>query len=174
MEHIDVIFSAEEIAARIKRLAQEISQAKLEKLLVVSVLKGSFVFTADLIRALHVEGQESEVDFLFLSSYGTATTSSGEVTILHDVKADVRGRNVLIVDDILETGRTLAFAQDLFMRRLAKSVNICVLLDKPVKRAKQVVVAFKGFDCPDLFVIGYGMDYAHKYRELPFIGALRE
>ncbi len=155
-----------------KGLAKEIALAGLDNLLVVSILKGSFVFAADLIRALHEEGQQPEVEFLFLSSYKGGTKSTGFVEILRDIDTDVSGRNVLVVDDILESGRTLDFAKNLFEGRNARSVNICVLLDKPVERVKEVKVSFTGFDCPDLFVIGYGMDYAHKYRELPYIGAL--
>ena len=174
MKNIDIIFSASDIASRIEGLAKEIARTELDNLLVVSILKGSFVFVADLIRALHEEGQQPEVEFLFLSSYKGGVKSTGFVEVLRDIDTDVRGRNVLLVDDILESGRTLDFAKSLFEKRNAKSVQICVLLDKPVQRAKEVKVCFTGFECPELFVVGYGMDYAHKYRELPYIGALMD
>jgi hypoxanthine phosphoribosyltransferase len=153
-------------------LAEEVRSAGLDRLLVVAVLKGSFVFAADLIRALHRAELRPEVDFLSLSSYGTRQSSSGSVEVLRDIELDVRGRNVLIIDDILESGRTLAFAKQLVAERGAKRVMSCVLLDKPGKRAVPVEADFAGFRCPDVFVVGYGMDLAHRYRELPFVGRL--
>jgi hypoxanthine phosphoribosyltransferase len=172
-EHkIEVVFSAQAIAERIDALAREIAAARLDHLLVIAVLKGSFVFAADLIRALHRAGLAPEVDFISLSSYGQRVTSSGSVQILRDIETDVTGRNVLIVDDILESGRTLAFAKRLVEARGAECARTCVLLDKPVPRAAVVAANFRGFDCPNVFVVGYGMDLAHRYRELPFVGHL--
>ncbi len=174
MENIEVLFSAEDIEIRLKSLAQEIVAAKLDNLLVVSILKGSFMFAADLIRAIQLEGgASSEMEFLFLSSYKGGTRSTGTVEILRDIDTDVKGRNVLIIDDILESGRTLHFAKTLMEERKAEAVHICVLLDKPVPRAKEVALSFTGFECPDVFVIGYGMDYAHKYRDLPYVGVVK-
>jgi hypoxanthine phosphoribosyltransferase len=173
-ERIEVIFSAEAIAERMASLAGEIGTAGLDRLLVVAVLKGSFVFAADLIRALHRARLAPQVDFLSLSSYGSGQSSSGMVTVLRDIELDVRDRNVLIVDDILESGRTLAFAKQLIAERGAKRVMSCVLLDKPGKRTVPVEADFTGFRCPDVFVVGYGMDLAHRHRELPFIGRLLE
>ncbi|HEX5600204.1 MAG: hypoxanthine phosphoribosyltransferase [Pseudomonadota bacterium] len=169
---VQVIFSPEEIATRIDALAARIAEQNLERLLVVAILKGSFVFAADLIRALHKVGLEPEVDFISLSSYRKSTQSSGQVQILRDIEMDVRGRNVLLVDDILESGRTLAFAKDLVAARGAKRVLTCVLLNKPVRRAVQVEADFAAFECPNVFVVGYGMDLAHRYRELPYVGQL--
>lgn len=169
---IEIVFSPETIAARIDWLAGRIASAGLDRLLVIAILKGSFVFAADLIRALHRAGLEPEVDFLSLSSYRKGTRSSGAVSILRDIELHVAGRNVLLVDDILESGRTLAFAKDLIGARGARSVKSCVLLDKAVPRAVQVAADFAAFECPDTFVIGYGMDLAHRYRELPFVGRL--
>lgn len=171
-DRIEVVFSPEEIARRIDALAARIAEQKLERLLVVAILKGSFVFAADLIRALHRAGLEPEVDFMSLSSYRKSTTSSGKVEILRDIELDVTGRNVLLVDDILESGRTLAFAKDLVTARGARKVLTCVLLDKPVRRAVQVEADLAAFECPNVFVVGYGMDLAHRYRELPFVGQL--
>ena len=134
------------------------------------MLKGSFVFAADLLRAMHAAGLTPEVEFISLSSYRDGTVSSGTVTILHDVESDVRGRDVVLVDDILESGRTLAFAKDLLAARGARRVLVCTMLEKPGKRVVEIGADFVGFACPDVFVVGYGMDVAHSYRELPFIG----
>jgi hypoxanthine phosphoribosyltransferase len=169
---IDVLFSAEAIAGRVAALAEALAAEKLDGLLVIAVLKGSFVFAADLIRAMHRAGLSPEVDFMTLTSYRKGLTSSGTVEITRDVETDVRGRNVLIVDDILESGRTLAFAKDLIAARGAKRVLTCVLLDKAVKRAVSVTADLKAFACPNVFVIGYGMDAGHRFRELPFVGRL--
>lgn len=171
---VRVLFDAAQIAARNTALASEIKAAALEKLLVVAVLKGSFIFAADLIRAFHGIGLAPEVEFISLSSYRDGTVSSGTVTILHDVESDVRGRDVLLVDDILESGRTLAYAKDLFAARGAKRVLTCVLLEKPGKRAVSIDADFVGFECPDLFVVGYGMDVAHAFRQLPFVGVVEK
>lgn len=168
---IEVIFDAAAIAARIRALAETIARDHRD-LLVVSILKGSFIFASDLIRALHEVGLAPEVDFLFLSSYGAGTASSGQVRILRDVETEVKDRNVLLVDDILESGRTLAFAKKLLESRGARRVATCVLLDKPHKRAAPIEPDYLGFECPDVFVVGYGMDLAHRYRELPFVGHL--
>lgn len=169
-DRVEVIFPPEEIAERIELLARDIAAAGLAPLLVVAVLKGSFVFAADLIRALHRAGLQPEVDFITLSSYRKSTRSSGVVEILRDIETEVAGRNVLIVDDILESGRTLAFAKDLVAARGAAKVMTCVLLDKHARRAVNIMADFKAFDCPEVFVVGYGMDIGHRYRELPFVG----
>ena len=169
---VEVIFSTEAISARLSSLAIEIAAAKLEQLLVVAVLKGSFVFAADLIRALHKTGLEPEVDFLTLSSYKKSRVSSGTVDILRDLDLLVEGRNVLLIDDVLDSGRTLVFAKDLLSARGAKSVKTCVLLDKKVARAVDVSADFRAFECEDVFVVGYGMDAAHRFRELPYVGRL--
>lgn len=165
-----VLYSADEIARRVRALAQEIHAAMGPDLLVIPVLKGSFIFAADLLRALHDVGAEPDMDFISLSSYGGHTESSGQVRIVRDTEATIAGRDVLLVDDILESGRTLAFAQDLMMARRAHSVRSCVLLDKPGKLAVDIKPDFIGFTCPDRFVIGYGMDVAHAFRQLPFVG----
>jgi hypoxanthine phosphoribosyltransferase len=167
---VEVIFSAALIAARLKELAAEIKSRSLEPLLVVAVLKGSFVFAADLIRALHAAGMAPEVDFLTLASYRKSKVSSGKVEILRDLDLGVEGRTVLLIDDVLDSGRTLAFAKDLISARGAQRIYTCVLLDKKVARAVNVVADFRAFECGEEFVVGYGMDVAHRYRELPFVG----
>lgn len=171
---VDILFSADDIAARVDSLGREIAAHVDRDCLVIAVLKGSFVFCADLIRALHRAGLHPQIDFLTLSSYGTATTSTGAVKITRDISDDVRGKDVLLVDDILESGRTLAFAKSLLEGRGAKSVSLCVFLNKPNKRKVAIEADHVGFQCPDRFVVGYGLDYAHYYRELPFVGILRQ
>lgn len=171
---IGILFSAAEIGNRIDSLAAEIAADSGKDLLIVPILKGSFVFAGDLIRALHGEGLSPQVDFIFLASYGDGTSSAGEVALLRDLHTDVAGRDVLLLDDILESGRTLAFARDLLQGRGARSVRSCVLLDKQVPRAAAFEADFCGFACPDLFIVGYGMDLAQRYRELPYIGHLAE
>lgn len=167
---VKVLYDEHRIAARNHELAQQIAGLNLEKMLAVAILKGSFMFAADLIRAIHSAGLAPEMEFMHLSSYRKATVSSGQVDILRDVESDVRGRDVLLIDDILESGRTLAFAKDLLMARGANRVVVCVLLEKPGKRAVQIDADLVGFQCPDVFVVGYGMDVAHAFRQLPFIG----
>jgi hypoxanthine phosphoribosyltransferase len=167
---IKPLFSAERISERVDELAREIAAARLNDLIIVAVLKGSFIFAADLIRALHRHGLEPEIDFMFLASYGTGTHSSGKVEVLREVESKLEGRDVVIVDDILDSGRTLAFAKAFLEARGARSVRTCVLLDKQVPRAAAITPDFTGFHCPPVFVVGYGTDLAHRYRELPFIG----
>lgn len=169
---IEVIFSADAIAERIDTLAVRIRETCGTGVLVIPILKGSFVFAADLIRAMHRSGIAPEVDFLSLASYGDAERSSGAVRIVRDIESEVGDRHVLVVDDILETGRTLAFARDLIAGRGAASVRTCVLLDKKVPRAVPITADFAAFECPNEFVVGYGMDLAHRYRELPYVGRL--
>lgn len=169
---IRVLYDETEIARRNEEMARSIAENAPNDLLVVAVLKGSFMFVADLIRAMHRAGMAPQVEFVHLSSYRNATVSSGQVEILRDVQSDVRGREVLLVDDILESGRTLAFAKDLLAARGAAKVSSCVLLEKPGKRAVNITAEHVGFSCPDYFVVGYGMDVAHAYRQLPFVGVI--
>ena len=168
-KNIEPLYTAEAIAARNVEMAEKIVQQPLNDLLVIAVLKGSFVFAADLIRAMHTVGLAPEVEFITLSSYGTGTVSQG-VKIIKDIDSDVHGRDVLLIDDILESGRTLLFAKELMLERGARSVTIAVLLDKKVKRQTQLEADYVGFECPDYFVVGYGMDVAYAFRELPFVG----
>ncbi len=169
---VKILFSEAEIAARVEDMAETLKHAGLQNLLVVAVLKGSFMFAADLLRSMHRKGMQPQVEFVHLSSYLEGTVSKGHITILKDIESDVSGRDVLLVDDILESGRTLAFAKDLLTARGAKRVMIGVMLEKPNKRAVQVQADLVGFQSPDVFVVGYGMDVAHNYRQLPFIGII--
>jgi hypoxanthine phosphoribosyltransferase len=166
------LIPADVIAVRLNDLAAQIASHKLPNLLVVAILKGSFVFAADLIRALHRAGLAPEVDFLTLSSYKKSKVSLGQVEILRDLDLNVDGRHVLIIDDVLDSGRTLAFAKDLLAARGAANVLTCVLLEKQVPRAVAVTADFSAFQCDDEFVVGYGMDVAHRFRELPFVARL--
>jgi hypoxanthine phosphoribosyltransferase len=170
---IEPLFSAATMASRIDQLARAIAAAKLDDLVVVTVLKGSFIFAADLVRALHREGVDPEIDFMFLESYGGERTSKGEIRMLRDVESDLAAREVMIVDDIIDSGRTLAFAKARLAARGAKRVLTCVLVDKEVPRVSEVAVDFRGFHCPPVFVVGYGMDLRNRYRELPYIAELR-
>lgn len=170
---VEPLFSADEIAVRVEAIAAEIAATMPKDLLIVAILKGGFVFVADLIRALHYVGMRLQVDFMTLSSYGEGMRSKGAVTLSRDISEDVTGRHVLIVDDILESGRTLLFARDLLSGRGAVSVKTCLLLDKTEKREVAIEADFTGFEIADQFVIGYGLDLAHRYRGLPYIGVVR-
>lgn len=169
---IRVLYDEAAIARRNEEMAAAIAASDPKDLLVVAVLKGSFMFAADLIRAMHRIGLAPQVEFVHLSSYRTGTVSAGQVEILRDVQSDVRGRDVLLVDDILESGRTLKFAKELLLERGAHRVTIAVLLDKRVKRQTDLEADYVGFECPDHFVVGYGMDVAYAFRELPFVGVV--
>ncbi len=172
--HIRPLFDEQSIAERTRGMAADIAATRPEDLLAVAVLKGSFMFAADLLRALHGAGLSPQVEFMQLSSYGAGTHSSGQVTVVRDLDSGVEGRDVVLIDDILESGRTLAFAKDLLAARGARRVLVCVLLEKPHKRAVQIEADFVGFKCPDYFVVGYGMDVQHAFRQLPFIGYIPE
>jgi len=171
-KEIEVLYSASAIARRNLELAKEVAARDYNDFLVISVLKGSFIFAADLIRAMHDAGISPEVEFIMISSYGAGTTS-GEIRVLRDIESDVRGRDILLIDDILESGKTLKFTRDLMLSRGAKSVSIAVLLDKRSRRQAALEADFVGFECPDYFVVGYGMDVAHAFRELPFVGVVK-
>ncbi len=169
-----ILYPAAAIAIRNVEMAQEIARSGYGELLVVSILKGSFVFAADLIRALHDAGLAPEVEFISLSSYAAGTVSSGSVRVVKDIESPVAGRDVLLIDDILESGRTIGFARDLMLGRGARRVGLAVLLDKRGKRAVEIEADHVGFVCPDEFVVGYGMDVAHAFRELPYVGVVED
>ncbi len=171
---VSIRFSAAEIATRVDEMALDLAGKLPADTLVVSVLKGSFVFAADLIRALSRAGADWSMDFITLSSYGSGTQTSGSVRVVRDVVDDVRGRHVLLVDDILESGFTLSFARNLLQERKASHVWICTLLDKPDKRRTQLEADFVGFHAGDEFLVGYGLDWAHRFRGLPYIGVVEK
>jgi hypoxanthine phosphoribosyltransferase len=169
---IDEMISAKSIAARVEALAREISEfyAGTDKLVVVGLLRGSFVFIADLVRELDLP---VEVDFLEVSSYGNSTESSREVRILKDLRGEIEGRDVLVVEDIVDTGFTLSHVLAILRTRRPKRLEVCALLDKPSRREVDVKAKWVGFEIPDRFVVGYGIDYAQRNRNLPHIGSVR-
>ncbi|MBA84972.1 hypoxanthine phosphoribosyltransferase [Thalassobius sp. S69A] len=169
---IDEMISAKQIAARIEELAGEIRHefADTDKLVVVGLLRGSFVFIADLVRELDLP---VEVDFLEASSYGNATESSREVRILKDLRGEIAGRDVLVVEDIVDTGYTLSHVKHLLDGRQPRKMKIIALLDKPARREVEMQADWTGFTIPDEFVVGYGIDFAQRNRNLPFIGKVR-
>ncbi|MCC8064418.1 MAG: hypoxanthine phosphoribosyltransferase [Clostridiales bacterium] len=167
-----VLFTEEQLRSRVQALGAEITrdfQGK-DKLLLLSVLRGSYIFMADLSRAIDLP---CLVDFLSVSSYGGGTKSSGQVEIKKDISMDLEGYHVIVVEDILDSGNTLYYLMDLLKLRKAASVSICTLLDKPERRTKPITADYVGFTVPDAFVVGYGLDYDQKYRNLPYIGILK-
>ena len=172
-DRLRTLFSAEQISARINELAAELAKKNLHDPLFVPILKSSFIFAADLLRAMHYEGLEPEVEFMMLSSY-RGDSSSGQITVGKDIDSPVEGRDVILIDDILETGRTIAYARDLLWRAARGACLLCCLLEKPGKRAVQIDADCVGFACPDHFVVGYGMDISNSFRELPFIGYIEQ
>jgi len=172
MPKISVLVPREEINAKTQELAKKISEDYAGKdLLLVGVLKGGFVFLADLCRAITID---VSVDFISVSSYGNTMVSSGVVRILKDIDYDITGKHVLIVEDIVDTGLTLTYLKDLFAAKHCASVKVCAILDKPSRRKVPLEVDYQGIIIPDKFVIGYGLDYAEKYRNLPDVCVLEE
>ena len=169
---IEQMISAKAIAARVEALAREITAhfAGCDKLVVVGLLRGSFVFIADLVREIDLP---VEVDFLEASSYGDAMHSSREVRILKDLRGEIAGRDVLVVEDIVDTGFTLHHVVNLLRSREPARLEVCVLLDKPLRREVKVRATWTGFEIPDEFVVGYGIDFAQRNRNLPYIGKVR-
>jgi hypoxanthine phosphoribosyltransferase len=167
-----VLFSAAEIAERVDALAAEIAHAIPADFVMVGVLKGAVMFVADLARALDRVGARPEIEFLRLSSYGLAKESSGAVQLVGDIPAELAGRAVLLVDDVVDTGRSIGYAATQLRERGIRDLWICALLDKPQRHEIEVAIDFVGFSIGDMFVVGYGTDFAEKYRHLPYIGAV--
>lgn len=169
--HVDVLISEEDVKSRIVALGEEITafyQAKqTNKLIVVGLLRGSFMFMADLVRELKLP---IEIEFMTTSSYGSGMTTNHDVRISKDLEGDIRGEHVLIVEDIIDTGYTLEKVREILNLREPASLAICTLLDKPSRREVQVPVEWVGFEIPDEFVVGYGIDYAQRHRHLGYIG----
>ena len=169
---VDKLFDEAGIAARVEALASDVVRAMGTEFVVIGVLKGSFVFLADLVRALARAGARPGIEFMRLASYGQSKESSGEVLLLGDVPRDFGGRAVLLVDDIVDTGLSMAYGKRLLTERHASRVWTCALLDKPSRRQVAGAIDFVGFEIPDVFVVGYGIDYAEQYRYLPYIGKI--
>lgn len=168
----EILISEEEILGKCKELGEIISNDyKGKDLLCVGILKGSIMFISDLIKNITIP---VELDFMAVSSYGKEAESSGIVRILKDLDMDIEGKSILIVEDIIDTGNTLNYLTDYLKARKAKDVEIICLLDKKVSRKANINVKYYGFECPDEFIIGYGIDYAEKYRNLPYIASLKE
>ena len=167
-----VLFTAVEIAARVDALAMEIAGRIPADFVMVGLLKSAAVFVADLARALDRAGARPEIEFIRLSSYGLAKESSGAVQLLGEIPASIAGRPVLLVDDIVDTGRSIAYAATRLRERGIGNLWTCALLDKPQRREIEVAIDFIGFSIGNVFVAGYGTDYAGKYRHLPYIGAV--
>ncbi len=166
-----VLLSEEQLAARIAELGAEITaDYDGKEILMIGVLRGAVLFMADLARAIKIP---VAIDFMAVSSYGAGTSSSGVVRILKDLDENVEGKHVLVVEDIIDSGLTLNYLVDNLKSRQPASIKICTLLNKPDRRKVDVDIAYNGFTIPDYFVIGYGLDYAEKYRNLPFIGILK-
>ena len=166
-----VLFTEEQLQARVAEIAAQIDRDYAGKQpLLVSVLRGSFVFMADLVRRITLP---CTGDFMAVSSYGSGTTSSGQVKIVKDLSEQIEGKDVIVVEDILDSGNTLSYLLKLLEARHPASIRLCTLLDKPERRTKPVAVQYSGFTIPDEFVVGYGLDYDEKYRNLPYIGILK-
>lgn len=164
------LISQKKLSKRVKELAKEISRDyKGKKLVLVGVLKGAFVFMADLLREIKVP---VELDFIQVSSYGASKTSSGVIKIKKDIDLPIVGKHVLLVEDIVDYGYTLNYLLKFIKNKKAKSVRVCALLDKPSRREVEVPIAYKGFEVPNKFIVGYGLDYDEKKRNLPFIASV--
>ena len=167
----EVLFSEEQLKARVREIGAQIEKDYAGKeIMLVSVLRGSFVFMADLCRAIDLP---CTLDFMSVSSYGKGTKSSGQVQITKDLSEDISGRHLIVVEDILDSGNTLNYLLNILQHRHPASVSICTLFDKPSRRVKPVSARYIGFEVPDAFIVGYGLDYAEKYRNLPYIGILK-
>ena len=166
-----ILVSEEQLQKRIAELGQEISSDyKGQKLLMVGVLKGSVVFMADLMRQIDLD---VSIDFMAVSSYGSGTKTSGQVQILKDLNRSIEGKNILVIEDILDSGVTLSYLTSLLWSRKPASIRLCTLLDKPERRKVEVKPDYVGFTIPDAFVVGYGLDYDESFRQLPYVGILK-
>ncbi|HDR1038652.1 TPA: hypoxanthine phosphoribosyltransferase [Pasteurella multocida] len=169
--HVGILISEQDLRARIQTLGREITQyyqqKAVEKVIVVGLLRGSFMFMADLVRELNLA---VEIEFMTTSSYGSGMTTNHDVKISKDLDGDIKGEHVLIIEDIIDTGYTLQKVREILKLREPASLRICTLLDKPSRREVEVPVEWVGFSIPDEFVVGYGIDYAQRYRNLGYIG----
>ena len=167
----EILFTEEQLKNRVNEIARQIEADYAgQEIMLVSILRGSFIFMADLCRAIRLP---CTLDFMSVSSYGGGTSSTGQVQITKDLSEDIAGRNLIVVEDILDSGNTLSYLLKILEHRRPASVRLCALLDKPERRTKPVDLHYRGFTIPDAFVVGYGLDYAEKYRNLPYIGVLK-
>lgn len=171
LEEVDILITPEEIKAKVKTIGQQIAREYAGKnLLLVGILKGAFIFMADLVREIDIP---LEIDFMGVSSYGASTVSSGEVKIIKDLDFSIKDKNILIVEDIVDTGLTLKYITEILKKREPQSIKICCMLDKPSRRIADIKPDFYGYAIEDRFVVGYGLDYAEQYREYPAICELK-
>lgn len=167
----EVLFSEEQLSSRVNEIARQITQDYHGKeIVLISVLRGSFVFMADLCRRIDLP---CTVDFMAVSSYGSGTSSTGQVQITKDLSSDIAGKHIIVVEDILDSGNTLSYLLKLLAQRKPASIRLCTLLDKPERRVKPINADYVGFTVPNAFIVGYGLDYSEKYRNLPYIGILK-
>ncbi len=167
----EILFTEEEIQQKIQQLASQINQDYAGRhLFILCVLKGAFIFLADITKKLEMS---LEVDFMAVSSYGASSQSSGIVKITKDLDGSVEGKDILIIEDIIDTGLTLSYLIDVLERRNARSIRVATLFDKPHRRKAELEADYRGFLIPDEFIVGYGLDYAEKYRNLPYVGILK-
>ena len=167
----EILFTQEQLEQRICQIAEEITRDyQGRELVLISVLRGSFIFMADLCRHIKLP---CTIDFMSVSSYGKGTSSSGQVQITKDLSDSIEGKDLLVIEDILDSGNTLHYLLKVLEQRGPASIRLCTLLDKPERRVKPVKVHYSGFTIPDAFVVGYGLDYAEHYRNLPYIGILK-
>ena len=167
----EVLFTEEQLRAKVQEIGKQIEKDYAgQEIMLIGVLRGSFVFMADLARAIDLP---CTLDFMSVSSYGKGTKSSGQVQITKDLSEDITGRNIIVIEDILDSGNTLSYLLEILKARKPASIRLCTLLDKPERRVKPVEVHYSGFEIPDAFVVGYGLDYAEMYRNLPYIGILK-
>lgn len=167
----EILFSQEQLKARVSEIARQIEADYAgQEIMFIGILRGSFIFLADLCRAVNLP---CTLDFMSVSSYGSGTTSSGQIQIIKDLSEDISGRHIIVVEDILDSGNTLSYLLNILEHRHPASIRLCALLDKPERRVKPVQLHYCGFSIPDAFVVGYGLDYAERYRSLPYIGVLK-
>jgi hypoxanthine phosphoribosyltransferase len=166
-----ILFSAADLEARIEELGERITEDyRGKELIVVGILKGSNIFTSDLVRKVNIP---LKIDFMVVSSYGNTTESTGVVRILKDLEHSVENKHLLIVEDIIDSGLTLKYLKEMLLTRNPAGIKICTLLDKPARRKEYVDIDYMGFEVPDEFIVGYGIDYAEMYRNLPYVGVLK-
>ena len=166
-----ILYTEEELRQRVKELGCQITADYAGRSpLLISVLRGSYIFMADLTRSINLD---VTVDFMSVSSYGAGTVSSGQVEIKKDLSASIEGKDLIIVEDILDSGNTLFYLMDVLRARKPASIRICTLMDKPERRTKPIKADYVGFTIPDAFIVGYGLDWAEKYRNLPYVGVLK-
>ena len=168
---VQILYTEEELRRRVKELGRQITADYAGRHpMLVSVLRGSYIFMADLTRAIDLD---VTVDFMAVSSYGAGTVSSGQVEIKKDLSDSIEGRDLIIVEDILDSGNTLYYLMDVLRARKPASIRICTLMDKPERRTKPITADYVGFTIPDTFIVGYGLDYAERYRNLPYVGVVK-